>query len=240
MPLEALAWCSNVSRLPCARVDAHVVSAGAHCSSEQAWLHFIDSARVLWRVGGYSLRTLFFPQEPRIRGISLAYLPSHVCHLPCNVRSAITDVVCMYLRRSISLFLFSYAQFARSTIPFFHCVDVGQFNGQSDVSVLFSTPAISCTSSGYEEWKPVFVVFLVIDVVLGPLCILGVLIWKRKSVLTHEELFSRRYGVLFEAFHGKVPRCSCVLLCSPCCADDGSALLCSALCSVQFRRFGTK
>ena len=110
-----------------------------------------------------------------------------------------------YIRTSVAMFLYSYSQVTTVVLQYLYCVDAG--NG---TKVMFSSPAIDCSSSTYYAWFLVVIVLLVVDVIGAPV-VIGVFLWRRRDYFrvgvkpqVKANRFGTRWGVLFEPYRSQV------------------------------------
>lgn len=77
-----------------------------------------------------------------------------------------------YVRTLCALFLFSYSSVTLTVIAFLNCVPVG------DARVVYSSPAIHCNEPGWNAYLVPAILFLVFEVILGPLALMAFLFKK--------------------------------------------------------------
>ena len=82
----------------------------------------------------------------------------------------------LYVSASLSLLLFSYTQVAQACLSYLACVDVG------GVSVVFSQPAMRCSSADYQRTLVLVAVALAVYVAGFPLAVL-LFLWRRSDLV---------------------------------------------------------
>jgi hypothetical protein len=102
-----------------------------------------------------------------------------------------------YHRTLVALILFSFQMITQTCFDFIQCVSIN-----SESSVLYSRPDISCKTQQYRDWSILIYILFAGYVALVPLIILGFL-WSSRAQLSSKRNSSallEKWGILFEMF----------------------------------------
>ena len=103
-----------------------------------------------------------------------------------------------YVRTTLSIYLFSYQQATRVVLSHLVCVDTGAG------SLVFVNPSMDCGSSEYKRWQALWIVFLIVWVIGGPLAILIFLHRNRANIKAGNTKLADYLGNLYQGYS---PRC---------------------------------